>query len=236
MPGPSRSSAAASGPSRAARFDSRLLAARRDRRGPGAARPRPRSSTPTGPSSGPPRTSRASARRVTGLPVLNRRDAEADDERLRDARRPVRVHRRRLAAAPALGAEGQRALRRAALRVRPRRGDRGVRRGRDGARATRWSIRAAARTRSGSGSCPASRSSRTTRARPTTCANGRSTCCPPTRCSSASTSRPRSCATGDGRGTSWAPARATVYRKGVAVQELTDGETVDARSRSYAAG
>ena len=142
---------------------------------------------------------RRSARRSPASPVLNRRDAEADDERRGDARRAVRLPRRRLAAAPALGAEGQRALRRAArTRYSRRRGDRRVGRGRDRAvrpdgRPARRRVHRRARARAGPRGVPVPR-----HARPTTCASGRSTSCPPTRCSSASTSTPRSCATATG--------------------------------------
>ena len=103
------------------------------------------------------------------------RGAQARRDRARGA---LRLHRRRLAAAPALGAEGLRPLRIRARRV-PRRRGRSPRRV-PGRRccATRWSIRAAVRTPSASAWSPTSPSSRTTAPRPTTCASAPSTCCP----------------------------------------------------------
>ena len=131
---------------------------------------------------------------ATGLPVLNRRDAEADAQRGRDAGRQVRLPRRRLAPAPALGAEGQPVVRRARLRLRPRRGDRGVGRGRDrrlrpDGRSARRRVHGRARARARRRRVPVPRG----RGRPPARALGRAAS-RPTRCSSGSTSRPRSCA------------------------------------------
>ena len=92
--------------------------------------------------------------RSRGLPVAEPARRRGRRQRRRGARRRVRLPRRRLAAAPALGAEGQRALRRdgrtptAAARCSRRRAR--ARR----CCAIRWSTRAAARTRSASGSSP----------------------------------------------------------------------------------
>ena len=117
------------------------------------------------------------------------------------ARGPVRLPRRRLAAAPALGAEGKRAVRRVALRARPGRGDRGLGRGRDGrvrpdGRPARRRLHR--RPRHGH------RRRRVPRPRgraPTTAASARSSSSPPTPCWWASTSTPRSCASRPATGT-----------------------------------
>ena len=111
-------------------------------------RPRRRSSVPSGRSSGLTEWFAGLGASATGLGVLNRRDAEADD--IVAATGPaVRLPRRRVAAPPPLGVEGQPALRRVALRARARRGDRGFGAGATGS-ATRWST--AAPTPSGSAS------------------------------------------------------------------------------------
>ena len=110
----------------------------------------------------------------------------------------VRLPRRRLAAAPALGAEGQRAVRRRSLaRLPRRRGDGGVGRGRDGAgrpdgRSARRRVHRRARARSAD---VAIFPYHGTRGRPPPRAVGRPA---PgdARCSSASTSRPRSASRG----------------------------------------
>ena len=67
------------------------------------------------------------------LPVLHRAEAEDADLAEHRARGPVRVPRRRFTVAPALGAQGLDALRRAARRLPGRRGAGGVGRGRDAA-------------------------------------------------------------------------------------------------------
>ena len=77
--------------------------------------------------------------------------------------------------------------------------------------ATRWSTRAAVRTRWASGSWRGSRCSRTTAPRPTICSRGRSTSSRRRRSSSVSTPRPRSCASRDRRGRSPAPGVVTIY-------------------------
>ena len=130
---------------------------------------------------------------ATGLPVLNRRDAEADENvaAMRVARfvylsdgSPLHL-RSVLKGSPLfdalLYAHGRGAVIAASGAVRR-------------ACAIRWSIRAVAPTRSGSGSFPASPCSPTTRARPTTGASAHSSSSRPKRCSWASTGTPRSCA------------------------------------------
>ena len=182
--------------------------------------PRRRSSTPTGSSTGPTATSRSSARRCAGSSVLHRADAEDDANvkaRARGRGSSTSPTARRCTCARC---SRTRALFDAILAAyRRRRGARGVGRGRDGARATRWSTRAAARTRSGSASCrprgvPVPRH----RGRPPARALDRPAA--GTRCSSASTSRPRSCATPEGRGASTAPGAVTLYGEGAAADEL----------------
>ena len=210
-------SAAASGPEPCRDLDSALLALAGCRRGAGAARPRPRSSTRTGSSSGPTGWFEALGRDGRRpRRSLNRRDAEADANvaAMRVAR--VRLPRRRLAAAPALGAEGQRALRRdRSTRYGSGAVHRGVGRGRDRARATRWSTRAAARTPSASASCRGLAVFPYHGGAADHLRERSSSSCPRTRCSSGSTSRPRSCATRDGQWQRRSGAgTATVYRKG----------------------
>ena len=72
---------------------------------------------------------------VRALPVLHRTEAESAGDRRDRARRTLRLLRRRLAAAPALGAQGLGAVRRAARGLPQRRRPRGV--GRRGHRAVR---------------------------------------------------------------------------------------------------
>ena len=113
--------------------------------------------------------------RVTALDVLNRRDAEADANvsAIRVARFVYVADGSPLHLRSVLkGSEFYEALV-YAYRAAPwwRRAARARR-----CSATRWSIPAAARTRSGSASCRGSRSFRITGARPSTCGSGRSTC------------------------------------------------------------
>ncbi len=149
----------------------RRRAARRERRPTrsSCSRPRRRSSTRIGSGSGPPPTSRSLGVAGPHAPdVLHRREAEDPEIAARRARGEVRVPRRRLAAAPALGAQG---LARCSRRCSRRTTAVGCSRRRVPARrcsATRWSIPAAARTPSGSASCATSPSSRTTAPPPTT--------------------------------------------------------------------
>ena len=115
-------------------------------------------------------------------------------ERRRDAGRPVHLPRRRLSAPPALGAEGQPALRRPALRPRPGCGHRRLRwrcdlRVRPDGRSPRWRLHGRARHRFRQSPC-----SRITRARPTTGASAHSSCSRRRPCSWASTGTLRSCA------------------------------------------
>ena len=166
----------------------------RVRRGAGRCRPRPRSSTPTGPSSGPTPGSRASAPR----PPACRCSTAATP-------RPTRTSPRCGSRAFVYLADGSPLHLRSVLKgsalfdallyaLRPGRGDRGVGRGRDrrvrpDGRPARRRVHRRARHRAGRRGLPRPRA-----ARPTTGASARSSSSPPTRCSSASTSRPRSCA------------------------------------------
>ena len=116
--------------------------------------------------------------KVQPLTVLHRADAEDADGRRGVAKAALRLPRRRLAAAPALGAQGVAAVRGDRHRL-PTTARCWRRRAR--ARpwcATRWSIPAAAPTPSGSAWSWVSRCSRTTAPPPTTCASARSTSCP----------------------------------------------------------
>ena len=177
----SRSSAAASGREPCRGVRRRAARARRGRRGRWSLPDRGRvRASRAGGRAGRPRYFEGLGAQVTGLAGAEpprRRGRRERRRRSRVAR--VRLPRRRLAAAPALGAEGQRALRRAA---RTRYGS-GAVIAASGAGATvlvrpdgrpaRRRVHRRARARAGPRGLPVPR-----HARPTTCASARSTCSP----------------------------------------------------------
>ena len=230
----SPSSAAASGPSRAARSTHGCSErpGRRGRRAPDRGRVR---ASRAGRSSGPTEWFDALGATVTGL------------DGAQPARRRGRRQRRRGRATPSSStsptarrctcvrcSRAARSTTRWSTRTR-RRGDRRVGRGRDvlvrsDGRSTRRRVHRRARARAGPRGVPVPRHRR----RPPPRALDRPAC-RATRCSSASTSRPRSSATASGRvGGRRARARVTVYRKGAKPKTFEEPGRLDRPRRATA--